>query len=642
MIKKELIGLLLILFFVFIAGCDTLLKGGADNEETDFKRTSEGLFMGFVNNYPQERFIVGNIDEEITVVIDVRNKGTYPSETSKNSLSVEEGYFKLGNIHISGFDDEILKFEEEVSTGAGGAAESVKIKDKNSESLSKLFLQPASPINPNGGFDTAEFVGKIIANKIVIDEYEPTILATACYPYFTKASPTICIDPHPFDSRQEKVCGIGTTTLTSQGAPIAVTKVEQEAATGKIQFKIHIKNVGNGDVIWDKSVENLGGRGGLMDRCSPVGGGILNRKDFDRVQLESVKIGSVDLFKTGKCGPFSDGTNNIVKLFGGEGFVICTLNIAELGNIQSAYTTPINVELRYAYRSTISKRIDIRKLEDSILTGGPLEELSTESGDITDQTGEDIKGCKAPTLKEDSCPATGSDFIIFNWNEVVGAEKYVVRWCPLDFSDDNSAVDGLPCDDSRRIPGPSYKITNLDPSTTYRITVFVSESDETVCKPTSPLSQIANCGTTAKVIPDEVDLKCAAPTIPNDIDFRCNIGPVDSIGFNWGVVDDAKEYTITWCQDIEGKDIDVNDPNCKTEKVNKPGKILLGLEQGINFNYIVHVSQTNNNLCAVQGHKSQIGSCATCGGPNQVCCRTGLLGTCRPGFTCDDVDNYCI
>ena len=79
-------------------------------------------------------------------------------------------------------------------------------------------------------------------------------------------------------------------------------------------------------------------------------------------------MGSEDLLDRGRCSPFADDTNNIIRLFDGEGFVICILTVSELGNIQSAYTTPLNIELGYNYRSTISKQIRIKKLET---IGGP-------------------------------------------------------------------------------------------------------------------------------------------------------------------------------------------------------------------------------------------------------------------------------
>ena len=415
--KKTGLGILFFfLLSIFSTGCDTIQKKDT-SPAGDFKRGPSGLIMEFVRNYPGDSYIVNEgTNENILIMIDLKNKGTYPGGD----------YFEKGNVYISGFDDEIidmtgltaaqmgsdllpkikalitdqslantkamlavLKLEDKMDTdeipevylkisnlvtsmnGLGlsqtekedklmGVAKGIKYAWEKSKKLKDpdMFLPAASPINPLGGFATVEFEGKIIADKITVDEYNPTIMATACYPYGTKASPTVCVDPQPFDDRQEKVCHIGSQTLGTQGAPVAVTEITQEAATDKIQFKITIKNVGDGDVI-NSSL-------GSLSKCSPLGGGKLDRKEFDRVQVTNIKIGSVDLWSDdkdlNKCSPFADGTQNIIRLFNGEGFVICTLTVSELGDVQSAYTTPLNIELEYNYRSTISKPIKISKL----------------------------------------------------------------------------------------------------------------------------------------------------------------------------------------------------------------------------------------------------------------------------------------
>src|SRR3989338_6633747 len=155
-------GMIVVLLLAFsAAGCDKIGKKEKDGEK--FERGSSGLEMEFVQNYPQQKFLISNEDESIVVAINVRNKGTYPAEDEKEK-------FGKGAIYLSGFDKEIIKLEKD----------SLRILEGKQENL---FLQPASAINPQGGFDTAEFEGKIIAKKIIVDKYEPTILATACYPY---------------------------------------------------------------------------------------------------------------------------------------------------------------------------------------------------------------------------------------------------------------------------------------------------------------------------------------------------------------------------------------------------------------------------------------------------------------------------
>tara|TARA_Y100000310_G_scaffold15573_1_gene15627 strand:- start:1264 stop:2619 length:1356 start_codon:yes stop_codon:yes gene_type:complete len=449
MIKKSLFGILVVLIlFVFATGCDSVQKKSSSSD--DFKRGPSGLVMNFIPNYPGDKYTVTDTNEDISVVVDVRNKGTYPPESAPGN-----GKFSSGKLYLSGFDDRIIDMsglteedinkmksdkkvdisdlEEEAiydvrdSTGffSGIGLDSTWITDDNiadrettplvidltdatitdeqrekfitayqkarvlqrkAKPLSEMFLPAASPINPTGSLDSAEFDGEIVSDNILVDSYDPKVLITACYPYVTKASPTVCIDPNPFDDLEEKVCNIGSQNLETQGAPIAVTEIEQEASTNKIQFKIHIKNVGDGDVlktgvsaVKDKDAAGNEIEVNVLDRCSPLSGGKLDRKDFDRVQVTKINVGDVDLWNVdnaatpdvneNKCSPFADGTDDIIRLFDGEGFVICTLNLnngaAEgvFTNVESAYTTPITIGLSYSYRSTISKQIEIKKLE---------------------------------------------------------------------------------------------------------------------------------------------------------------------------------------------------------------------------------------------------------------------------------------
>ena len=83
------------------------------------------------------------------------------------------------------------------------------------------------------------------------DKYSPEILVTACYRYKTIADPKVCIDPNPFRAVQErKVCEVRDQSLGGgQGAPVAVTKIEEQVGSDKIHFRIFIQNVGDGEVI---------------------------------------------------------------------------------------------------------------------------------------------------------------------------------------------------------------------------------------------------------------------------------------------------------------------------------------------------------------------------------------------------------
>jgi hypothetical protein len=340
MIKKTRIifeALSLFLLLIVIIGCGENSSGGSGDE---FKKSNEGLTMEFVENFPRDSYIVEDDGEHISIMVDIRNEGIYPAENDKDG----KGFFKRnGGLFISGFDDAIIDMDSKAK----------KFSEKD------VYLTGASSITPRGGFYSAKFDGKIAAGNLLVDRYEPTILATLCYPYLTTASLTVCVDPKPFEQRQEKVCEIGSKTLPEQGAPVAITRIDQEASTKKIHFKISIENVGGGDIILGEKLE---GFNKIIGKCDPLGGGILDRKDFDKVYMESITVGGEDIL--GDCRPFVDESDNIIRLFDGEGSVICTLDLEKpkFKDIGSAITTPLNIELRYGYRSTISKQIEILKL----------------------------------------------------------------------------------------------------------------------------------------------------------------------------------------------------------------------------------------------------------------------------------------
>ena len=639
MIKKKRIGfgILFVLFIISATGCD--LIGKEDDDGGDFKRVDAGLEMEFVANSPGDKYLIGGeagAEEDIDIIIDLRNKGTFP----------EGDKFEEGTIYLGGFDNDIIVI--------GKLVNGIFVKDlrEKSKSLFGRFLPAASTLNPMGGFDTVEFDGRIIGNKITIDEYNPTIMATACYKYATRASPTVCIDPSPYDERQEKVCRIGSQTLPSQGAPIAVTKIEQEAATNKIQFKIHIKNTGGADVL--KPGEDT------LNKCSPLGGGRLDRKDFDRVVLKKLQIGSVDLLGDGRCSPFADGTNNIIRLFNGEGFVICILDVRELGNVQSAYTTPLNIELGYNYRSTISKQIRIKKLE-TIGGPGPVapscgglnqECCSGEKGDCdsglfcdgdsacssitpvsrgaveTSGPSVGVPECRAPNPSRTPCSASTPDSIRFEWFRVEGALTYEITWCPKE---------GGPCRSGRTERGfHQFTAERLEPDTNYDFSVMVFQDDGTgKCTATGLFTEPVTCKT---YLPD-----CQAPEIEQAESTRCQSVTPSTIEFNWKAVEGFGnvKYGIEWR--LQQENFVRDGPSYGYSYTTDTSKLVADLDPGKKYDFRVFLSESDIITCGDHPY-SEIGSCetegsstqylpATCGGLNQDCC-DGESGSCDSGLFC--------
>lgn len=337
--RKRLVFVLFLILLFSISSC----TGKKDTKKPleDIRTGTQGLSISFLTNNPPptihaEKEALNDFD----VVLELRNKGAYPQP--------EEGRPSLyGRVYLSGFDPNIISFD-----------------NSPVQELMDKALEGKSTINPNGGFDLMTFKGKVFYENLNVEKYEPTLLATACYNYFTIAGPSVCIDPDPYSTvTQKKVCQVQGVTLTNQGAPVAITKIDEEAFAKKTQFRITIKNVGGGDVIKYEA----------LNKCGPTGDK-LGREDIDKVYLAEAKVG----IKTLNCGPFvdtSDGSAKrpvgFIRMINGEGAVICEMPSSDYQESKTAYTTPMTITLLYGYKNTAERKVLIKKEVSDI--GGEIK-----------------------------------------------------------------------------------------------------------------------------------------------------------------------------------------------------------------------------------------------------------------------------
>lgn len=355
--EKKLVFALFLISAILISGCNS---GKQDVKKSleEIRTGTEGIALRFLPNAPPDKIHAEEGADPLTtsfdVVLELRNKGAYPQPGFITSPK--------GVLYLSGYDQSIMSFIGQ---------------NPPVENLERKALEGKSSINPNGGLDLVTFKGVINTENLNVEKYEPTLLATACYNYQTVAGPSVCIDPDPYSINEKKVCQVQNIALNSQGAPIAVTSVNEEAFATKTQFKITIKNVGNGDVIKMES----------LSKCAPSGEKI-GRDDIDKVYLVEAKVGSKPL----NCGPFANiqegntrGQAGDIRLINGEGYVICELPSSDYGGSKTAYTTPMTINLFYGYRNSIEKKILIKK-ETGGISG---VSRSSQSNNIADRP-EDI------------------------------------------------------------------------------------------------------------------------------------------------------------------------------------------------------------------------------------------------------------
>jgi hypothetical protein len=295
--NKNFIWTLFILI-ILISGCRPPTSDGS--KAYGYRKGTNGLVMNFLSGAPPDKIFADSDKVEIPISIEVRNKGAYPTPDDGTSWNYNSVIF------ISGFDKGIIK-NWKIENNNLDNVPSVNLKGR-------AVLEGKSINNPEGGYDLLEFVGTADLGGIN-EKYIPNFLVTACYDYKTIANPNVCIDPRPFTTAKEKkVCTIHDVSLKDQGAPVAITKVEEKALSNSLQFKIHFKNVGRGDVIAINALNRCYGEGRQEK---------LEKRHMDLVKITKVRIGTKDL----NCGKLLtiEGDDNYARLINNEGFVVCNL-----------------------------------------------------------------------------------------------------------------------------------------------------------------------------------------------------------------------------------------------------------------------------------------------------------------------------
>jgi hypothetical protein len=303
--KKSIILILILL--IVLTGCK---KGGpnAGNVDTEIHKGTKGIDISFVNNAPPSQVYEG---DSIDVSLQIKNLGAYPESESF-----------IGKLELRGFDPASIS-----GIWDGGNTIPTTLVGKNQ-------------YNPEGGFAIKTYTDRDgVHVPFDADYYDPIILAHYCYKYKTVADAMVCIDPDPYKIvGEQKVCSIHDVSLSGgQGAPIAVTKIEEEVGSDQIYFRIHISNVGGGSVMTP----------GSYNDC-PFN---LELRNLNKV-IANVKL---PYDASPSCTPKGTATDPI-RLNNGQGFIFCKFDKpAE----ESAYTTSLNVELEYTYSNSISKQIKI-------------------------------------------------------------------------------------------------------------------------------------------------------------------------------------------------------------------------------------------------------------------------------------------
>lgn len=327
MIKTKKIILIFIILLLII-GCKGRKDSGPITKEEIYKGT-DALVFNFLKNAPPLQVYASTENErsQFSVVINLENKGAYNIEDGFLTLILEEGYMSIDEWDTT---DQI--------SYAG-------------ENRASFYLEGKSLLNPFGGKDITTI--RVNAQKFpetLSEIHTSSVLLATCYKYQTNLHENVCIDTDVYDLRNlDKACKVKDLSLTNQGAPVAITKVEVEMLPheneGKIKpmFTIHVENKGNGEVIRPDEVA-------IENACSSKS---LKIKEND------LNVVYINTYLSGKeygldCVPPS------IKLRSKKGFIRCSLKEGKEKQY-GTYESPLIIELYYGYMQTIAKEVEIKK-----------------------------------------------------------------------------------------------------------------------------------------------------------------------------------------------------------------------------------------------------------------------------------------
>ncbi|RMF06180.1 hypothetical protein D6764_02870 [Candidatus Woesearchaeota archaeon] len=323
--------LFVIVVSLFVSGCASpggIIRNSQGTTDYNPHQGSQGLELRFVkDNPPLTVYDTNDAHDKFPLMIEVWNRGA--ADIDGSTL---DGY-----IYLSGYDPSILP----------GLAPYKRIAP----------LKGKSPYNSMGGYKIIDMScnsGDSCATPSAelnlpdgVSEYRPRIQATACYEYITEASATVCIDGNPYTGIEDKPCRVGQVDGTgSQGAPVAVSSIEEIAMPGSVQFRIYVSNVGGGKVVDRNTITWPPATQGAHSCPQNLG-----FEDLGTLTYSVTLSGSPP---STACEPSADE----FKLVDGRGVIFCTFDVPTT----ETYVAPLNIRLEYGYMQSISQDVTIRNI----------------------------------------------------------------------------------------------------------------------------------------------------------------------------------------------------------------------------------------------------------------------------------------
>jgi hypothetical protein len=309
----------IILIAIILSSCSGNNNNGID--ETELKIGTTGLQI----NVPDKNILEVIEENNAYLNFQIHNQGAY---------NIEEG------ILVPSYEKDYLEIE----------SWEMPSSFKNSENIITYDIEGKSKYMKKGEIQIASIVLKARNIDDTLNKIESSIILNSCYKYSTILSKTICIDTDPYNQNVvKKVCQVSDISTTSgQGAPVAITKVEQKVIPGnsvdsvRVQFTIHAKNVDNGIILNDNNYKQV---------CT---GEKYTKEDYNIIKIKSLKFSDYEYPSEIKC------SFDTLKETEGDYYTVCTLNEEySIPKTMLTFETPLTIELSYGYKISEPVKIEI-------------------------------------------------------------------------------------------------------------------------------------------------------------------------------------------------------------------------------------------------------------------------------------------
>ena len=291
---KHLHKIIVLIFVLFLVGC--ALK--STTQLANVRTGAEGLKITVLKNLPATLFE----KQKVQIDLELANNGAADIE---NAL-----------ILVSGYDKDMISMDSKLK-------ENINLKGK-------------SIYAPYGEKSLISFGAETLEISEQLKEDTTKITFTGCYKYETQATADVCINPNT-QSTAKELCTPKITTLSNQGGPVAVKKVEENifyyGNELTAEFRIYVANVGNGKIRAKETYQK---------ECKGIS---LEYVDVDIVNMEAY------LSNQKIC------TGTLKLKTPEENFFVCR---SAIDPTQGVYLTPLTINLSYGYSSPTELELKIK------------------------------------------------------------------------------------------------------------------------------------------------------------------------------------------------------------------------------------------------------------------------------------------